>query len=67
MNLDDYDRIFFGLCKDRNEQIFDIHQQEFVDACFLEWPDIVKKISLTAHVGDLITVGHYIRAFNRKN
>lgn len=67
MSLEDYDSIFFGLCKDTNEQIFEIHQQEFVNSSFFDWPGIVKKISLTAHVGDLITVGHYIRAFNRKN
>ena len=35
-------------------------------AALSEWPEIVKKYKLTAHVDDLSTVSHYIKAFNKK-
>jgi hypothetical protein len=31
MDLEDYDKIFFELCNDNTESIFEIHMQEFVD------------------------------------
>jgi len=61
-----YANIFFELCRDNNDDYFETRQEEFVEAALCEWLDIIKKISLTAHVGDLNNVGHYISAFNRR-
>lgn len=62
----EYDDIFFVICRDRNDNYFKGHRQQFLEMSLRDWPEKIEKLKLTAHVQDVCSVPEYIRLFNKQ-
>ena len=67
LSENEFDDVFYKLCRNDNDIFFKDYQQKFSESTILQWPEILEKLKLNAHVQDAQSVEEYIRHFNAKN